>query len=152
MSVSNGLSALGGHPALIDLRRHCGIATAVQLADGSAAGSFRHLCVADGFTYDVWGMVTCAAFATVDSGKQGPSALEHTTRMQRARLRSSNLDFWGDIAVIALDDRWLAVAWIGGDADVGYGNKSVTAMADALSSLGPAATASLLSDLDVQRT
>jgi hypothetical protein len=79
-------------------------------------------------------------------------ALEHTPRMQRARLRSPDLDFWVVITVIGSDDRWLAVAWIGGDAEVGYGDKSASAVADALSSLGSGATADLMAGFGAHRT
>lgn len=40
--------------------------SAVQLPNGSAAGSFHHFYVADGFTYDFWGTVTCVTFDAVN--------------------------------------------------------------------------------------
>lgn len=72
--------------------------------------------------------------------------------MQRLRLRSRDLDFWVDFTVIGLDDRWLAVAWIGGDAEVGYGDKRETAIVNAMSSLGPTATADLMSGMQAEST
>jgi hypothetical protein len=39
---------------------------AVAHQDGSASGSFHHFYVADGFTYDFWGTVTCVTFDAVN--------------------------------------------------------------------------------------
>jgi len=59
--------AVGGgsflYAGIIPMQFSFGVA---RFADGSAAGSFHHFYVADGFTYDFWGAVTCATFDSVN--------------------------------------------------------------------------------------
>jgi hypothetical protein len=64
--------------------------------------------------------------------------------MQTVRLDSAQLGFWVDVRTLCVDGRWMAVAFIGGDPDVGYGRTRFLAIRRALASLGPEATDDLL--------
>jgi hypothetical protein len=69
----------------------------------------------------------------------------------RLRLRADALDFWVDVRVRGFGSRWLAVAQLAGDQEIGLGNTFGTAVANALASLGPKAVAALLADPTVAR-
>lgn len=65
------------------------------------------------------------------------------------RIDAVTLDFYVDIRLRNFDGRWLAVADISGDHEIGLGRSAREALAASLASLGPAATASLLADPQV---
>jgi hypothetical protein len=62
------------------------------------------------------------------------------------QLRASSLDFYVDVRLRQFDGRWLAVAQIGDEPEIGLGTTARDALAAALSPLGPAATNELLAD------
>ena len=71
---------------------------AVAHENGSASGSFHHFYVADGFTYEFWGTVTCVTF--------------DATHPQRAWIggvltKVSSTD--PDVGLFAGDDAWFRV-------------------------------------------
>ena len=63
------------------------------------------------------------------------------------RLTAPTLDFYVDVRLHSFDGRWLAVAEIGGDPEIGIGGSAHAALTAALSSLGASATAALLADV-----
>jgi len=71
--------------------------SAVARSDGSATGSFHHFYVADGFTYDFWGTVTCATFDPVN----------HRAWIGGVLTAVSSTD--PDVGVAAGDDAWFRV-------------------------------------------
>lgn len=62
------------------------------------------------------------------------------------RLRASALDFWVDVRLCSFGGRWIAVADIGGEPELGLAGTVREALEDSLSSLGPSAAAKLLED------
>jgi hypothetical protein len=62
------------------------------------------------------------------------------------RLESAQLGFWVDVTLLEVRGRWMAVALIGGDADIGYGLTRSLALRRALAGLGSEATDELLRD------
>ena len=60
------------------------------------------------------------------------------------RLTAADLDFYVDVALRSFDGRWLAVAELGGDKEVGLGRSAREALAASLSSLGAQAASSLM--------
>lgn len=62
------------------------------------------------------------------------------------RLRAAHLDFWVDVRLRRSDERWVAVANIGGENEVGLGGDPPSALSAALSSLGPMAITALRAD------
>ena len=62
------------------------------------------------------------------------------------RLTADGLEFHVDVALRNFDGRWLAVASVGGDQELGFGRTARGALAASLSSLGPAAAERLLAD------
>ena len=64
--------------------------------------------------------------------------------MLRMRLSSPELDFWVDVSVFNKEHRWLAIAMVGGEAEIGTGTSAVEATKIALAELGPEASRSLL--------
>jgi hypothetical protein len=64
--------------------------------------------------------------------------------MHKVRLESARLGFWVDVTTINVRGRWMAVAFIGGDADIGYGPTRSLALRRALVDLGSEATDELL--------
>ncbi len=62
------------------------------------------------------------------------------------RLSSPFLSFYVDVRLRNFNGRWLAVADIAGDKEIGMGRGTSEALAACLSSLGPSATAALLPD------
>jgi hypothetical protein len=71
------------------------------------------------------------------------------------RLTAPDLDFWVDVRLCSFGDRWMAVADIGGDPEVGLGATARLALAGSLTYLGDRAAAALLADpqlLAVSRT
>lgn len=61
-------------------------------------------------------------------------------------LRARSLDFWVDVRLRDFDGRWLAVAEIAGEHEIGLGASAREALTAALSCLGPGATEALLAD------
>jgi hypothetical protein len=57
-----------------------------------------------------------------------------------------------DITVMDGYGGWLAVAWIGGEPELGFGSSRELAMVDALSTLGAAAAATLISSFGTKGT
>lgn len=66
------------------------------------------------------------------------------------RLRSRSLDFWVDVRLRSFQGRWLAVADISGDGEIGVGQEPYEALANALAPLGKEAAAALLADTLLQ--
>jgi hypothetical protein len=64
--------------------------------------------------------------------------------MQTVRFESAHLGFWVDVTTLNVRGRWMAVAFIGGDADIGYGLTRSLAIRRALAGLGSEATNELL--------
>lgn len=55
------------------------------------------------------------------------------------RLTAAALDFWIDVHLHRFGDRWLAVADVAGDPELGHGAAPVEAVEMALAGLGPEA-------------
>ena len=70
--------------------------------------------------------------------------------MRRLRLTHPALDFWIDVRVRQLNGRWLAVADLAGEPDVGVGDTPSQALWDALSSFRLVLRADLLDDAEQQ--
>ena len=62
------------------------------------------------------------------------------------RLTAADLSFYVDVRLRSFRGRWLAVADIAGDPEIGLGLTAFDALTAALSSLGPTATSALLAD------
>jgi hypothetical protein len=62
------------------------------------------------------------------------------------RLGAPSLDFYVDVRLRAFGGRWLAVADIAGEYEIGVGTDVCTALTGSMECLGPDATALLLSD------
>ena len=74
--------------------------SAVAHGDGSASGSFHHFYEDGGFTYEFWGTLTCAAFATVD-------AQNRRAWIGGVLTKVSSTD--PDVGLAAGDDAWFRV-------------------------------------------
>jgi hypothetical protein len=62
------------------------------------------------------------------------------------RLIAPDLDFWVDVNLRGYGERWMAVAMISGEPEVGLGDTAHQALEAALSSLGDQATKALMAD------
>lgn len=62
------------------------------------------------------------------------------------RLSAAELDFHVDVALRSFDDRWLAVADIAGDKEIGLGRTARSALAASLATLGAQAVDRFLAD------
>lgn len=62
------------------------------------------------------------------------------------RLTTPAVDFWVDVRVRSWGDRWLAVADISGEPEIGLGRTAHQALAGALVALGPEAAQAFLAD------
>ena len=62
------------------------------------------------------------------------------------RLSAPELDLSVDVRLRSFGERWIAVAEIAGDRELGLGASAREALAAALTSLGEAATTALLAD------
>jgi hypothetical protein len=62
------------------------------------------------------------------------------------RLSASSLDFWVDVRLRGYGERWMAVADIGGEPEVGLGHTAHAALQAALVSLGDQAVQALMAD------
>ena len=62
------------------------------------------------------------------------------------RLCAPSLGFYVDVRLRNFHGRWLAIADIAGEPEVGLGHTGVEAIAASLSSLGSVATVALMSD------
>jgi len=71
--------------------------SALVKADGSAAGSFHHFYVNDGFTYDFWGEVTCVTF----------DAVNHRAWIGGVLTKVTSTD--PEVGLFAGDDAWFRV-------------------------------------------
>ena len=69
---------------------------------------------------------------TISDSARENEAVDHTD----LRLRADGLDFWVDVHLHHFGPRWLAVADLSGDAEVGWGNRPAAAIAMVLTSLG----------------
>jgi hypothetical protein len=69
-----------------------------------------------------------------------------THSLHHTRLENDRLDFWVDVRLLCHGSRWLAVAFISGDPEVGFGQTSAEAIVEALHPLGEIVSASLLAD------
>lgn len=59
-------------------------------------------------------------------------------------LSAPDLDFWVEVRLVSHDGRWIAVAIIAGEPELGWGPSMRAAMEMALSSLGPDAVCDLI--------
>lgn len=75
--------------------------------------------------------------------------LMHGSKHQR--LSATRFGFWVDVTVLSHEHRWLAVAKIAGDLEIGVGHTRKDAIRQALTSLGPEATDFLLGSTTVSR-
>jgi hypothetical protein len=84
----------------------------------------------------------------IDSGIVDRTRNVPQTSFVRAnfRLTTTDLDFWVDVRLRSVDDRWIAVAEISGDHEIGLGGSAPEALGSALASLGEEAAAALLAD------
>ncbi len=64
--------------------------------------------------------------------------------METRILSTPDLDFWVEVRVFTHDGRWIAVATIAGEPELGWGSNMRAAMQMALSSLGPDAVRRLI--------
>lgn len=62
------------------------------------------------------------------------------------RLQAPTLDFWVDVRIREFHGRWIAVADIAGEPELGLGATAREALAASLSSLGPWAASAFLAD------
>ncbi len=60
-------------------------------------------------------------------------------------LSAPDLDFWVEVRLVGCDGRWIAVATIAGDSELGWGYGIQAALRMALSSLGALAIQALTS-------
>jgi hypothetical protein len=67
------------------------------------------------------------------------------------QLTAPSLDFYVAVRLRQFDRRWLAVADIAGEPEVGLGNTAHQALTAALSSFGTPAVKALLADLTLWR-
>lgn len=67
--------------------------------------------------------------------------------MQHMRLASTMLDFWVDVAVLENGGKWLAVAKISGEPEIGMGDSLSGAVSDALQPFGPEASNLLMKSI-----
>ena len=67
--------------------------------------------------------------------------------MRQIRLSSAEIDFWVDVCVYAHADRWLAVATISGDREIGLGTSPRQAVRNSLHPLGEWVANRLIADL-----
>lgn len=63
-----------------------------------------------------------------------------THLVQQLRLQSDQLDFWVEVRTLCNEDRWLAVALLGGDPEIGMGQTRQEAILNSLNPLGEAAS------------
>jgi len=59
-------------------------------------------------------------------------------------LSAPGLDFWVEVRLVGHDGRWIAVAAIAGEPELGWGSSMRAAVQMALSSLGPEAVRELI--------
>jgi hypothetical protein len=59
--------------------------------------------------------------------------------VQKIRLTSPELDFWVDVTLMSYEGRWLAVAMLSGEYEIGRGNSSGEAIHESLNALGHSA-------------
>ena len=64
--------------------------------------------------------------------------------MELIRLKAPELDFWVDVRLVHRQGRWLAVATISGDAELGLGNSPAGAVREALRTLGDRASSAFV--------
>jgi hypothetical protein len=62
------------------------------------------------------------------------------------RLIASDFDFWVDVRLRSWGDRWMAVADIAGEPEIGLGRNARQALEGALASLGQRAASAFLAD------
>ena len=67
-------------------------------------------------------------------------------------LSAPNLDFWVEVRLFGYHGRWIAVASIAGDLELGWGRSIGAAVSTALSSLGPDAVRDLLRGTPMRRS
>lgn len=62
------------------------------------------------------------------------------------RLSASLLDFYVDVHLYSFEERWLAVAEIADEREIGFGRTATEALAASLSSLGSRTADALMAD------
>jgi hypothetical protein len=72
--------------------------------------------------------------------------------VERRVLSAPNLDFWVEVRLFGYHGRWIAVASIAGDLELGWGRTIGAAVRTALSSLGPDAVRDLLRGTPMRRS
>lgn len=72
--------------------------------------------------------------------------------MQHHRLTRPELDFWVDLRLREFGGKWLAVAGLADEPDVGTGEDPREALPEALTALGPRSAEGLATSADVDAT
>jgi hypothetical protein len=72
--------------------------------------------------------------------------------VQRLHLTHPALDFWVDVRLPEWDGRWLVVADLAGEPDVGTGTSAREALEGALLALGPRLAAEIAAEADLNDT
>lgn len=62
------------------------------------------------------------------------------------RITTPTVDFYVDVRLRRFDERWLAVAEIAGEPEIGLGHSAKEALVASVGCLGPATVAALLAD------
>jgi hypothetical protein len=62
------------------------------------------------------------------------------------RLSAPSLDFWVDVSLRPVGERWIGVADIGGEREIGFGTSARQALSASLAPLGDRTRAALLAD------
>ncbi len=65
-------------------------------------------------------------------------------------LSPPDLDFWVEVRLVGHEGRWIAVAAVAGDSELGWGLSMRAAVRMALLSLGPDAVRKLMRTCDVR--
>lgn len=88
------------------------------------------------------------AAATGGLTQRSPLAIDSGLTLEEVefRLRALQVDFWVDVRLRSWGDRWLAVADICGEPEIGLGGSARTALEGALASLGQRAAGAFLTD------
>lgn len=81
------------------------------------------------------------------STSDGQPKIPPTLANMEFRLTAPAIDFWVDVRLRSWGDRWLAVADIAGEPEIGLGRTAGQALEGALASFGQRTALALLADL-----